>query len=630
MIGYRMFNPLDVKKFVAFKGVYDVVSTFDTETSTAPDRSFAWLMLWQFCIDGVVYHGRTIGQLQEFIETLNGCLKDTLYIYVHNLSYEWQFLRKYFEWDKVFAGSQREIYYAETGQLRFIDSLKLSAMSLEKTCKGQAIEKAVGDWDYNQVRTHLTWLTEKEKYYAENDCLCLAEYIENMRRTYGHIKQIPLTKTGITRKNYRDYIKQELKNRDRGGSGKRKDGYNFYYRYYLRGSVPDLATFYTLRRAYWGGFTHASLLNVGKTLKNVTSYDITSSYPTVMIADKFPYKFYTANADRLNYYIKSGYAVLMTVRLYGLKSVRGFGYIPTYKIEECGSALWGESDKKNYVADNGKVLRTFLDDDYIQITITEVDFRLIKEIYTVEKCQTVGNIRVSKKHYLPQVFRDFIAMQYAKKTELKDVAGREEEYQAAKGDINSLYGMTVTDPIREQYAENCGNINLIEPNPDDFETPEEYQQELERIDSEQLQQAYRQGAHPIGLYQWGVYVAAYARRNLLDMILKIAPEDFIYSDTDSIKILHGDKYADIFNAYNTAIQVILNQNPTKYSLQPETIKGVKKPLGVYDLEWTAEKFKCLRAKTYIYQVDGELHCTVAGVPKKRIKKYLESLEVSPF
>jgi hypothetical protein len=221
-------------------------------------------------------------------------------------------------------------------------------------------------------------------------------------------------------------------------------------------------------------------------------------------------------------------------------------------------------------------------------------------------------------------------MQYAKKTELKDVAGREEEYQAAKADINSLYGMTVTDPIREQYAENHGNINLIEPNPDDYETPEEYQQELERIDSEQLQQAYRQGAHPIGLYQWGVYVAAYARRNLLDMILKIAPEDFIYSDTDSIKILHGDKYADLFNAYNTAIQVILNQNPTKYSLQPETIKGVKKPLGVYDLEWTAEKFKCLRAKTYIYQINGELYCTVAGVPKKRIKKYLESLKISPF
>ena len=37
-----------------------------------------------------------------------------------------------------------------------------------------------------------------------------------------------------------------------------------------------------------GGFTHGNLQHIGKTIKNVSSYDFTSSYPAVMIAEKYP------------------------------------------------------------------------------------------------------------------------------------------------------------------------------------------------------------------------------------------------------------------------------------------------------------------------------------------------------
>ena len=627
---YKTFDTADIKKYEKYKGTYDIVSTFDTETSKSPSGDFAFIILWQFYINGVVYYGRTVEQLQDFCKTLNNALKVDLIVYVHNLGYEWQFLRKYFEWDKVFAGDYREIYYCQTGHLLFKDSLKLSGQSLAKTCKGQAIEKAVGDWDYNQIRTHLTQLTELEKYYAENDCLCLAEYIEGMKRRYKHIKQIPLTKTGITRNNYREYIREQCKELDNGGSGKRKDGYNYYYRHYIKNAVPDLDTFYTLRKAYWGGFTHASLLNVGKTLKNVQSYDITSSYPTVMIAEKYPYKFYKVNAERFPYYFKRDYAIICRVRLYGLNSVVGFGYIPTYKVAATGHELDGQTDTKNYISDNGKLLRTFGALDYVEIYTTEIDLKIIKKVYKVEKMQIVGDCYISKKYYLPEVFRNFILKQYATKTELKDVEGREEEYQAAKGDINSLYGMTVTDPVREQFEEMNGDINRISLDIADYDSPAEYQKALRDIDTEQLGRAYRQGAHPIGLYQWGVYVTAYARRNLLKIILALSPDDFIYSDTDSIKMLHGNKYKNIIEEYNKEITEKLNAQPLKYTTDPKTIKGISKPLGVYDFEFSAEKFKCLRSKTYIYKTAKGLQCTVAGVPKKRIKNYLESLNISPF
>ena len=43
-----------------------------------------------------------------------------------------------------------------------------------------------------------------------------------------------------------------------------------------------------LREAFQGGFTHANARAVGRTLMNIGSFDFTSSYPAVMIAEKFP------------------------------------------------------------------------------------------------------------------------------------------------------------------------------------------------------------------------------------------------------------------------------------------------------------------------------------------------------
>ena len=70
------------------------------------------------------------------------------------------------------------------------------------------------------------------------------------------------------------------------------------------------------------------------------------------------------------------------------------------------------------------------------------------------------------------------------------------------------------------------------------------------LESKKLKKAYGKKARPVGLYQWGVYVAAYARQNLLKMILKIDYCDFVYSDTDSIKFKNLEKYKKDFDKYN--------------------------------------------------------------------------------
>lgn len=594
---------------------YDIISTFDIETSN--NGKFAWLILWQWYIDGVVYFGRTIEQLQDFIRILKENSGYKIITYVHNLSYEWQFIRKYFQIKNIFAMSKRKIYKCEIENIIFKDSLCLSGQSLEKTCKGLPIEKATGDWEYNIMRTPKTPLTPQELHYAENDVVCLAEYIKVMRNRYGSLTNIPMTKTGITRFNLRNYIETELKEKDTAQKG--KSGYNYYYRYYIKNGIPDLNTFKFLRRAYWGGFTHASTLNVNLKLKNIDSWDISSSYPTVMIKEKFPYKFIEVSNCRFNYYFKNDYAILCNIRLTGFEAVHGFGYIPSYKCFEHSDYIYKpkHNEKETGIEiDNNKLFRCRSKSDYVILTVTEIDLKIIKQFYKYEKLEIIGNIFVSKKQYLPAVFRNFILKLYETKTTLKDVKGKEEEYALAKADVNCLYGMTVTDPVRTSYDIDDFNNVIIK--------------ETELSESELLKKAYMQHSHPVGLYQWGVYVSAYARQNLLNMIIKIDKHDFIYSDTDSIKIKNSLKYKHLFEEYNKQIiEDIDNSGKFKFTTHPKTIEGIEKPLGVYENEYHAKYFKCLRAKTYIYEVDKKLHCTVAGVPKKRIEKFLEETK-EPF
>ena len=127
-------------------------------------------------------------------------------------------------------------------------------------------------------------------------------------------------------------------------------------------------------------------------------------------------------------------------------------------------------------------------------------------------------------------------------------------------------------------------------------------------------------------YPWGVFITAYARRNLWNGILSVK-DDYIYSDTDSIKMKNYKKHLAYVEDYNKRIQEKL-QKALKYhglpldSIAPKTIKGVPKPLGVWDFEGVYNHFKTLGAKRYIYDDETGLHTTIAGLPKVKGKEYL--------
>ena len=97
---------------------YNVPAAFDIETSSfySQGEKQANMYIWQFGILNWVTYGRTWDEFIVFTQVLSQVLdlsKDLkLVVYIHNLAYEWQFMRKRFKWDKVFLLEERKPVYA--------------------------------------------------------------------------------------------------------------------------------------------------------------------------------------------------------------------------------------------------------------------------------------------------------------------------------------------------------------------------------------------------------------------------------------------------------------------------------------------------------------------------------------
>ena len=117
-------------------------------------------------------------------------------------------------------------------------------------------------------------------------------------------------------------------------------------------------------------------------------------------------------------------------------------------------------------------------------------------------------------------------------------------------------------------------------------------------------------------------------RNLFSAI-KAAGEDYVYADTDSVKILHPENHTAYFDEYNAGILSRIEsaaefrrQDPTVYS--PVNRNGKECPIGLWDFEGIYDRFKTLGAKRYLVQVGDDYKLTVAGTNKKKSCEYLVS------
>ena len=592
------------------KKYFNVESAFDIETSSVMlenEQKFAFMYEWTFGIKdkNFICYGRTWEEFKDLCRQLQEYFlldsEHILVVYVHNLSYEFQFMRKYFNWLDVFAVDERKPVKALCSYgIEFRDSYILSGYSLEKLAENLVshnIKKLVGDLDYNLTRTHITELTENELAYCNNDVEIVLAYINEQIEQYGSITKIPMTNTGRVRNFVKDKCYFTEKNHRKSSKGK-------YQRYKELMNELTLTTgeYTMLKRCFMGGFTHASMLYSGKLLHDVASIDFTSSYPYVMLSEKFPMskpeKVKPTKEQFLKWVNDDNVGLMFVVRFKGLQSKLSF---ETYLSESKCDVL------ENPIINNGRVFKA----DTVQTTITDIDFKILYKCYTWDSIE-IANVHKFYMQYLPKPILLAIVELYEKKTTLKDVSGKEVEYLVNKGMLNSVYGMCVTDIVRD-------NISYK----DDWQL-EKYTIEMM---NEQIEK-YNSSSNRFLYYPWGVWVTAYARKNLWNGILEIGI-DYVYSDTDSIKFLNYEKHTEYINRYNLDVERKLKKmcefRQIEFErLKPKTIKGVEKMIGVWDFEGIYTHFKTLGAKRYLVRSkkDEKLHLTVAGLSKQNGVEYM--------
>ena len=579
----------------------NIPCSFDIETTSFMEsfEKRAIMYEWTLCLNGLIMIGRTWDQFiyvyDRIVSDLELSPDHRLILYVHNLSFEFQFIRKLLKWKNVFSVDVRKPVYALTVDgVEFRCSYLLSGYGLAKLgseLQKYKVEKLVGDLDYSKMRHSQTELTDQEINYCRNDCLVVVSYIQERIEESGNIGLLPLTKTGYVRKYCRDCCLYD-------GTHKKNGWKYILYKKLMNSLVMMPDEYQQLKRAFQGGFTHASAWMSGRVIKNVRSFDFTSSYPAVMLSEKFPMsKAEVIKIESMQQFEKNLnlYCCLFDVEIIGLESITEIEH--PLSVSRCSKVIKG-------IEDNGRLVSA----DHLYTTWTEQDYFIMIKFYKWQHIK-IADFRRYQRDYLPTDFIKGILKLYGDKTMLKGVHGKETEYQIAKGMLNSTYGMAVTDICRDENIYKDGEWTT------------------EKADIEKSISKYNKSIKRFLFYPWGVWVTAYARKNLFTGIYECG-NDYVYSDTDSIKIINGNDHMQYIEAYNDRIIKKLDAAMEYHGIDPETtrpksIDGKVKQMGIWDDEGTYSRFKTLGAKRYLTEKNGKMELTVSGLNKKIALPYMQ-------
>lgn len=673
---------------------------FDIETYTVPESGNAYMYVWQFLINETVVMGRT---WQEFIQLL-GIIRQQLMLgvvvdkkgratefeckcWIANINFEFNFMKHYLDIERIFAKSASDLMNVATRQgIIFQEALVLAGVtSLKKIPKvyGTPTKKMVGDLDYTKPRNSKTPLTQKEIQYCINDVVILGEFWNYLLATYiDQDCDMPMTRTGVLREHVKWCCKKWVTE-----SSSYTQQLNR-----MMAIVRLLPTSYKqyidlMEYLFRGGYTHANFAEAGKTIEDeeINGYDYTSSYPAVMLQELYPvteFKPITFNSlDEIVKYISAPVGSRQRNGVYGkfifknvvaktTHSIESFS--KTYEYKECNKSVSVYTEKYNAVIDNGRIRAT----DQLTVMLTDQDILSYIEYYDFDPDVTIVEAYSALFAPLPAYVLDGLIMAYNTKATIKKTDPNHDsnpEYTMSKGTVNAGYGMTVQKINLEEFFYDGYEIVSGEIAPDEIEFT--YMQTMfgknwDEVLAQKDNMGMRIVKHPSAPKTflspfWGIWVTAYARRNLLSCLI-VFGEDGLYSDTDSIYAKNVSKYKDFVKQYNIRARqknkVWIDEYNLKHgfdrayydSLPDDFTKsqylssthGILfeyfEDLGEFDLVNKAgnyTKFKMLGAKRYLKtgphkEDDGTISIvteqTVAGLPKGAIVKYAESINADPY
>lgn len=522
------------------------------------------------------------------IDHYNLSFANRMVIWIANFSFEFQFIRRRFQWDQddyaFFAKEERQPLKATYKGIEFREALSISGGNLEFLAKTYCTtQKLVGDLDYRIERNSKTKLTDKERAYCENDVVILSEFSEYMFKNYiRKYRKIPLTKTSMIIDQYKRNLHALCKARDEKNHLFALTSLNEYKAYLLR-CMPDEETYNMwFKWLFRGGYVHANAAYADIEVK-AAMRDITSHYPGRMdlsYCPASPFKKVKFDPAYLN-----NKCCILHIEFDQIRATTSHTIESKNKVVNSIGAKW----------DNGRLISA----DYLEVYLTELDYKIYQMFYTFDVPPTITECWIADRGKFPPYLLDVLNSAYKEKNELKSSGlSGSQAYAIKKSEVNTNYGACVKRLKRSRW--------LYDEDWHVSDEDNDYMEEIQKL---------------VLLPQWGIWVTAQARYELLSMLHKLtcAGVTVYYMDTDSLKYAPSHKAEQIFKHYNNSIRRHLhnrkmrNKNFHDLGMFDVEIKDTEgKPLPV--------RFKTLGAKRYIYfdPEKGKVKATVAGMPKVSI------------
>ena len=571
-----------------FKDYATEYMTLDTETSHKDD-TLSWVYQWAIMFQGQYIYGRKPSEIIDFFRKIAEYygLSDNKKIicYIHNASYDIQYLKHFLkDYDptmKVLAIDNHTFLQVEVLGFKILCSYKLSNMSLAKLSESYANKyiKAVGEIDYSLIRYQDEELTDADWYYMFSDVASQHDGIEGYIHAMGYkyAYECPITSTGFVRTKCR---RAALNDPD--------------WRLQFEMSALDLDNYLLCRQCFMGGVTIQSFKHSNKTIRSdkLRHKDFTSSYPARQMLCYMPVgqpmKYNVKSADEFKTLLNN-YCCVFMIELSEVHIKEGITapYIPSSKCV----------DSEQLLKVNGKVVYA----KRLKIALCEIDYKIIERQYDFDPKIKVGHMIIFERGEAPEWLKGEVMEYFKDKSELKNID--EYKYSRAKAFLNSVYGMTATSILRQEFT--LGGDLILQP-----------KKEKDRESKKKALNKYYKSYNSFMPYQLAIYTTAWARAALFDMIECIGYENFIYCDTDSAFYIETPENKIKMEEYTALCK--------KRAIEGGAFIG-DNYLGLPTDEPPIRAFRGLHAKCYAMEElnkntgQYELKVTIAGIPKKAIK-----------
>ena len=618
--------------------INDKTYFWDIETSTiTPDNgeeiqiTYLSNVVCMDCNSGEIISSeffRTVEETVQYFKGLEECI-----VWCHNLDYELYFLlrelgcnAKQGKNNSIFGTETQDIILRdknaplsivleELEHITFRDSYALFNASVEILGNELGLPKL--EYDYKKVRLPWEELTEHDYNYNERDNIIVAKSLYNYMKKYKYsINDIPLTFTSQVRRTRKKYINETF--------GKKAINKFFFDRQHY---YDDFSFFEDLQKVYQGGLTASILPNTNKFIDDINTsgvigMDIKSSYPNQMCTRRFPFfthentiTLYGELADR--YYKLNQFKGCIGMFKFTNIKVKNKNYI----LPISSSQLRKGECSSDYKLFNGKLIAA----SHIILPCTNIDINVIKMVYDFDDLECLSIHATNKDRFLRIEEVSFLLENFLIKE------NKNGDTKQAKLIINSMYGVKVSNPIKDNYLIIDGEI----------ETQEYFNNTLDerkKIYNNFLDNIPLFGGS-IDLYSDGVFITSFARLQLVEKVVEIVNKGgkVVYCDTDSVKF-YCDTVEEQQNIIKSTIianafKIEKNSKLTRFK-QFRKLKEITEEeynlicrLGIWEIEDIKphKLFITYGAKKYGYiTYDDKVKTTIAGCNKKNVPIVIEN------